>query len=604
MTPSLPDDHQKEAFRLFENGRYLESLETCNRLLEKIREPALDVLAATNLYYLGRLEEAEVYFRDLVQKMPDSSYVHSYLAKVLEGRGDDHAIAEYASAVRLDPDNQDALRSYAAYLLSRRDFRGALPVLKRLAGLGNNPGDRAGLVRVLIETGAAKEARATALLPGWDHDHSREYIDALCTTGDYRTAAAAALSWYEETHDPAILRVYLDALSHDDLPSSLAAYASFLKDHPDPDILLDYTLILKANGEYLRALAAVKKLLGFKDRGPYRLIECEIYAALGDQNNALLAFEHLIREELSTKNDLTDLGTIIREYRDYLQEHCPGERGLSRFLEVVAQDPNVASLLETARFYEARGNLADARSWYYRAYRADYLNGGLSYARFLSGTGDERESEKVMLYILSQVKKTTDLGRVAGVITDKNSGMLRMKRLVTRLIRHLNEKRLLLSSHEKEYLAIALHRAATIALDEADYEECKYDCLCGIDVLPAHSLDIRLDDFVRLFQKCKDRTIAEQPAMHAAPVKQQIRVQQPVQLISDQLELSGTEQKIIGFLRSYQKATEMDLRKLLGTRRVSGIMNRLIRKASDRGIMLVEKKGMSADGEVYEYTGT
>jgi len=37
---------------------------------------------------------------------------------------------------------------------------------------------------------------------------------------------------------------------------------------------------------------------------------------------------------------------------------------------------------------------------------------------------------------------------------------------------------------------------------------------------------------------------------------------------------------------------------------VSGIMNRLIQKASARGIILVEKKGMSADGEVYEYTGT
>jgi tetratricopeptide (TPR) repeat protein len=604
MMPSSLDDHQKEAFRLFENGRYLESLEICNQLLEKNRQPALDVLAATNLYYLGRLEEAEVFFRDLVQKMPDSSYVHSYLAKVLEGRGDDNAIAEYASAVQLDPTNYDALRSYAAYMLSRKDFRGALPILKRLVSLGKNPGDVVNLMRALTKTGAAKEALTISLLLGSDHDHSREYIDALCKTGDYRSAAASAAGWYGETHDPAILRVYLDALAHYDLPASLAAYASYLKGELQEDILLDYALLLKTHGEYLRALTAVKKLPALKDRPGFRLIECEIYAALGDPKNALPAFECLIREELDTKNDLTTLTEIICEYRKYLLEQFAVDQALSRFLEVVSQDPNVISLLETARFYEALKNPADARSWYYRAYRADYLNGGLPYAQFLSDQGDERESEKVMLYVLSQVKKTADLGRVAAVITNEKGRMLRMRRLVDQLIRNLNEKRTLLSSDEREYLAIAFLSAAISALDETDYVECKYDCLCGIDVMPSHSRDIHLNDFFHLLQGCKDRTIADTLVMHATPFKKHIRAQQPVQLITDQLELTATEQKIIGFLRSYRKATEMDLRKLLGTRRVSGIMNRLIQKASARGIILVEKKGMSADGEVYEYTGT
>ncbi|MCK7507995.1 MAG: hypothetical protein MZV70_30680 [Desulfobacterales bacterium] len=44
---------------------------------------------------------------------------------------------------------------------------------------------------------------------------------------------------------------------------------------------------------------------------------------------------------------------------------------------------------------------------------------GSAYAQFLDAHGEERECEKVMLYILSNVKKSTDLDRVAAVIVDK-----------------------------------------------------------------------------------------------------------------------------------------------------------------------------------------
>ena len=141
MIPSSREEQKKEAFRLFEDGRYIESGQLCTILLESGKDSAIDVLAATNLYYMGKLDDAEVFFRDLEKKMPESSYVHSYLAKVLEARGDEGAIAEYATAVHLDPSNQDALRSYAEYLLAHKDFRAALPVFKRLVQLGNKPAD-------------------------------------------------------------------------------------------------------------------------------------------------------------------------------------------------------------------------------------------------------------------------------------------------------------------------------------------------------------------------------------------------------------------------------------------------------------------------------
>src|SRR5512144_93697 len=131
MTIQPPEDPKKEAFRLFEEGNYPESLRICTGLPAEERDPAVDILIATNLYYTGKHGDAEVCFRDLLRKMPDSSYVHSYLGKILEEQGDESAIAEYAMAVHLDPTNQDALRSYADYLLTRQDYRGALPVLRR-----------------------------------------------------------------------------------------------------------------------------------------------------------------------------------------------------------------------------------------------------------------------------------------------------------------------------------------------------------------------------------------------------------------------------------------------------------------------------------------
>jgi len=78
----------------------------------------------------------------------------------------------------------------------------------------------------------------------------------------------------------------------------------------------------------------------------------------------------------------------------------------------------------------------------------------------------------------------------------------------------------------------------------------------------------------------------------------------PVPSVTDELGLDEQEQKIVLFLRSHRKATEMELRTLLGTRRVVGIVNRLVQKAARKGMNLIEKKGVGEKGEIYEYTGT
>ena len=605
MILSSPEEQKKEAFRLFEDGRYQESLQVCNRLLESGKDAGLEVLAATNLYYTGRHEDAEVFFRDLAVRMPDSSYVHSYLAKVLEARGDEGAIAEYAAAVHLDPTNQDAVRSYAEYLLSRKDYRGALPVLQRLVLLAKKPGDIKTLMRALIEIGEAEEALATHARHMGETAPSQEYVDALMKTKNYRAAADAAQLIWRETQDPAVLRTYLGALSRYDLQGALEAYATHIKNRPDCAILFDYILLLKSSGDLKQAQDRAGELLALCPHDPlYRLVECDLLAAAGDAKKALARYEALVRDELATKNDMDILGLVIGKYREYLNNNLPPHDAARRFLELVSRDMNVVSLLETARFYEDCGNPAEARSWYYRAYRADFLAGGPDYARFLAENGEERECEKVMLYILSNVRKGTDLTKIASIIVQETGRMRSMKRLTSQLIKKLEERRTSLSSEGLELLAIAFFISASNALEEADYTGCKYLCLCGMDVMPAHTRAIRLEDYLALVRNCKERSLADRPVMHDRPLQKRTDAAPAAQEISDQLGLTEQEQKIVTFLRSHRKASEMELRKILGTRRVVGIVNRLIEKAASQGVSLIEKKGVGEDGEVYEYTGS
>jgi tetratricopeptide (TPR) repeat protein len=604
MIPVPREEQKKEAFRLSEDGRFQESLDICTVLLEGGRDPAIEVLTATNLYYAGKLEDAEVFFRDLARKMPDSSYVHSYLAKVLEAQKDDGAIAEFAAAVHLDPTNQDALRSYAGYLISQKDYRGALPVLRSLVQLGKKPGDLQNLMRALIEIGEPEEALTTHSVFGGDQDVTPEYIDALIGARRYPAAAEAALWSYRSAKNRPVLRKYLDALSRFDVPASLDAYPVYLREDPDEGVLYDYILLLKSTRDYGTALAAVKTLLGQARDPLYRLLECELLGAMGYEQPALAAYENLIREELVTKNDLDTLTLIISTYRTYLREHALPDEAVRRFLAVVSPDVNVVSLLETARLYHDRSEMGEARSWYYRAYRADFLAGGLEFARFLSLNGEERECEKVMLYILSNVKKNTDIGRVAAVVLDERGKMHRLKRLMEHLIKKLEERQATLNSDGLELLSSAFFIAASNALEEMDYAACKYYCLCGIDVIPAYPRTLRLEKYLQLITSCKERSIADRQIMNAPQVKKHAVVVEPAQVITDQLGLTEPEKKIVEFLRSHRKASEMDLRKTLGTRRVVGVVNQLIRKASSQGMNLISKKGIGEDGEIYEYTGT
>jgi tetratricopeptide (TPR) repeat protein len=331
---------------------------------------------------------------------------------------------------------------------------------------------------------------------------------------------------------------------------------------------------------------------------------CDVYAALGDTAKSASEYERLITDEIRSKNDLDTLGLIIGKYRKFLQVNVPATEALARFLSVVSKDVNIASLLETARFYEDLGNPAEARAWFYRAYRADFLSGGLEYARFLASHNEERECEKVMLYILSNVKRSVDLHRVVALVVDERHPMHRMRRLMDHVVRRLEERRSNLNTQGLELLATALFIKGRQTLEESDYAGCKRFCLQGIDVLPVHTRALRLEDFLNLIRSCKDRSIADRPIMDIPPIKRRAVQVPPLHQIRQDLDLDEQEQKIVEFLRLHKKASESDLRKALNTRRVAGIINRLIQKAAAKHMTIIEKKGFGDDGEVYEYVGT
>ncbi len=316
-----------------------------------------------------------------------------------------------------------------------------------------------------------------------------------------------------ETKNPAMLRMYLALLSRYDTTAANALYASHTSTCADCDILLDYVLLLKSGGHPARALAEAELLIS-RSRDPlYLLVHADLLGAQGKTDEALAAYEQLIRTELESKNDMETIGLVIGKYRRFLMVQLPAPAATKRFLSIVSCDLNVVSLLETGRLYEDLANDAEARAWYYRAFRTDYLAGGLAYARFLSERGEDRESEKVMLYILSNVRKGEDLVHVASVILDELGGMFRMKRLLEQLVKRLEGQRTTLDSRGLELLAMAFFITASNALEETDYAGCKYSCLCGMDVMPAITTVIQPEDFLRLLRTCKERAVADRPVM-------------------------------------------------------------------------------------------
>ncbi|MDD1708086.1 MAG: hypothetical protein LUQ33_02790 [Methanoregulaceae archaeon] len=595
----------QDAFRLFEAGQYRESLEICRAAGKQATDAQIAILTARNLYFLGRFDEAEAYVRDLLCGMPESSYLHSFLGKILERKDEDAAVAEYVLAVTLDPGNQEALRSYAACLMAQRDFRKAIPVQKKLVTLSGKEEDYRLLMQSLISAGQAREALTVYRSSVRRKDADRDHISALMGAGIYPDAAKEALSAHQNTGSVEFARTYLQAIALNNPESAEREYREFFSALNDPGIGYDYASLLLSRGKAAEALVVCRQLMDGDRAGSHpriRLLMCRLNAMAGEREKALGCFEYLIKEALANLDDPVFLSDLLAAFREYLLTYYPVRDSVTRFLQAVSGTPHVVCLLSTARLYEDIGDLSEAQSYYYRAYRSDYLSGGMAYARFLAGQNEQRECEKVLLYILNNVKKTRDLESVAAFILDEEWRLFAQRRLLERLVRVLESHIPTLGSAGFEYLSVAYLLSASVALKERDYRNCKEYCLRGLDIVPSLSSHIHPEDFVEMIRTCKVQTLSDVPVMEQRKVDSlKDEREEALQKFIDSCD--EQERIIIEFLRTHREANEMDLRQLLNTRRVVGIMNRIMQRCASSGFAVIVKKGSGQGGEIYAYNG-
>lgn len=602
MTADEREMRKKEALVLFERGEYERSLSICRELREDQGDPSVAVLTAANLFHLGRLDEAEAHFRDLANSLPASSHVHSYLGRILEMRGEEGALAEYARAVTLDPDNTDALRNFALFVLRTGDPQKAVPVFSHLLSRSHRPDDARQLSVALFLAGRPFDA-----LEAWDKAPGRKlpadgmYISILSACGKYREAAECARDLFTATRDPLYARHYLGALSRTDRERAGEEYPRLVELTGDSDLHHDYVLFLKDCGDYARALSALGTLLSRAGpRGRFLLTECELLALANRREEARERYRRLLEQELDSMADPALVREILHAFRLFLQTYFPHRDAERALRDALATRTDPHSLLAVAQFYDEAGDQKEARAWYYRAYRSDSLEGGPHYARFCAANGDVREAEKVMMHVVGSARNGRDLMRIAEFSLGQRDTLLRMPRLLDVLRTRLGEFSEALPSRGLELLA-ALHLlSGSLALARRDWAACKRACLSGLDIVPPRARDAKPEDFLALLVECKEKSLSEIPALKGTLQGGPLADESTDSLLSG-LDLDDNERRIIEFLRDRGQASEMELRALLGSRRVAGMVNRLMQKMSSKGVILIEKRGVGKNGEIYAY---
>ena len=460
-------------------------------------------------------------------------------------------------------------------------------------------------MQALTSTGRAAEALAIYQSFIRHSDADRDHIAALMGAGMYPEAAREALGAHQKTGSVECARLYLQALSRGDPESAEQEYREFFSALKDTGIGYDYAHLLLSAGKPAEALSVVRDLLDDDRSGSHpriRLLLCRLNAMTGEREKALGCFEHLIRETLSDLDDPQLLYYLLDGYLEFLMTYYHLRESVSRFLLQVSATPHGDCLIATAKLYEEIGDYSEAQSYYYRAYRSDYLSGGIAYARYLARQYERRECEKVLLYVLNNARKTRDLEALAGVILDEEWRFFSQRRILDRLVSTLEERMPTLGSDGFEYLSVAYLLSASEALKGRDYQSCKEYCLRGLDIVPSGSSHIRPEDFLGWIRTCKEQTLADTPAFAPRgtdPLKDER--EEALQHFIDSCD--EQEKVIIEFLKTHREANEMDLRQLLNTRRVVGIMNRIMQKGAVSGFPIVVKKGSGKGGEIYAYSG-
>jgi len=574
-------------------------------------DPTLLLLAARSYTHIGQYDTAESLLRDLIRLMPESSYLHSYLGLVLEHSNRNAAGEEYSTALILDPDNKSALRSYAMLLLDKEDFRGAIPLLRALVRLENNADDVRKLMQVLTRVGEPNEAITLHIQNFGDDTFSHEYVDALYAAKEYKKAMSLSLRAWNTVKDLVYLRQSLEALAALDSTGAENAYRSALDsleeanltDETVQQILFSFVLLEKLLGNYSSAKYELGELLKIKRDPVYRLLQAELESRLENGDEANTIYRELITELCSAeKNDYLMQELVLSKFVAFLSGVRSKEEVAGIISVILSPYPTAVCLSSIGKAYEDAGSASQARDWYYRAYRADFVYGGVAYAAFLKRSGNERECETTIRYILTNAKQISDIERVADAVFNGEEEIYKIVKAKDMVIKKLSGVTEKLSSNGKEMLSAGYLYSAIDALVRQDYETCKWCCLAGIDVLPCYPEKIGVGDFMDVLSSLKGRALAEKPVI--VDKSSESEDKEPEEESQDLSFLDERETSVFLFLKEHREATEMDLRAILHTRRVTGIVNTMLTKLAERGVSLIEKRGLGERGEVYGYIGT
>ena len=610
MDNTVPDPAAlSAALELFNAGKYDEVISFSSGTAD----PALMLLSARSYAACGKYDIAESLLRSLVRIMPGSSYVHSYLGDVLLACGKEEAEAEYARAISLDAENIPAVRQYADLVISRGDLRGAIPALRTLVRHSGAEEDVRKLMRTLTNVGEAEEAVSIHRRNFGEDTCSVEYIEALMAVGEYQKALNLALRGWTETKDTAYLRLDLEALSAIDKDAAEKAYRSALDSFEEADIADDnvsairfsFVLLEKYRENYDAAEFELSQLLGPDADAVYYLLSAELAAKKEDGERASAIYRSLIESLMAKDTDWETAELVIDRYTAFLSAVRSKEEVAGVISVVLSVYPQAVCLAKIGEAYENAGASLQAKDWFYRAYRADYLRGGLAYAGYLKRSGACREADTVIRYIVTNAVSVSDLEYAADVILNGDSALYQLEKsrgLVQKSLAGVSER---LTSKGREMLAAVYLYSAVDALECGNYEDCKWFCLSGIDVLPCYPETISIQDFSDILARVKGRAISERPILMEKAAEASGETEEIPQSGEEEIlpNLDEREKKLLAFLREHREATEMDLRSVLDTRRVAGIVNGLLAKTAEFGVTLIEKRGVGERGEVYGYVG-
>lgn len=612
------------AMALFDKGEYDAVLSVASGTTD----PALMLLAARSYLATGKLDIAETLLRSLLGIMQNSSYLHSYLGDVLtakEGKGSAAAAAEYAAALSIDPDNKAAVRSYADALIAKEDLRGAIPALRAVVRAENKPEDIKRLEELFLKVGKPEETISYHLRFFGADAVSLPYVEALFAAKEYQKCLEAAHRGWDAEGNTAYLRIYLEALSAADKNAAEKAYREALdsfeeegvSDDNVTSIRFSYILLEKLLGDRRALDYELDKLLTDDADAVFHLVAAEIETDAGNTDAASGIYRKLLEKVLSEDSpdwDLTDL--IIDRFTAFLGKTRNPEEVAGIISVTLSPYPKAPALAKIGEAYEAAGYHSQAKDWYYRAYRADIVRGGIAYAGYLKRADEIREADTILRYIFTNTKSTAELEAVSDAVLSGISELYKLQRS-----RELVQKKLSAASDElsaagREMLASLYLYSALDALESRNYEDCKWFCLAGIDVLPCYPDKIHIQDFTDILTRAKGRALSERPILmeKAAAQAEEAEAEEPAAAVAPAAASAETdepllpnlderEKKILSFLREHREATEMDLRAVLDTRRAAGLVNALIEKTAAFGVSVIEKRGVGDRGEIYGYVG-